>query len=109
ILPVRNPEPRYRLVNTEAAYENIMNKFRFRGLQDSAVYYSEDYRNFVMNHRGTINEIADALLVKGQKDKAREVLLYSLEKMPHSTIPYDVSNARNVEALFELGEKEKAI
>jgi hypothetical protein len=109
ILPVQNPDPRNRLVNTEVAYANIMKKFQFRGLQDSSVYYSEDYRNFVLNHRGTINEIADALLAKGQKDQAREVLLYSLEKMPNSTIPYDVSNARNVESLFEVGEKEKAI
>lgn len=109
ILPVRNPEPRNRLVNTEVAYTNIMKKFKFRGLQDSTVYYSEDYRNFVLNHRGTINEITDALLAKGDKEKGREVLLYSLEQMPHATIPYDVSNARNVESLFEVGEKEKAI
>ncbi len=109
ILPVRNPEPRNRLVNTEVAYNNIMKKFQFRGLQDPSVYYSEDYRNFVLNHRGTINEITDALLEKGEKDKARQVVLYSLEKMPNATIPYDVSNARNVEVLFEVGEKEKAI
>lgn len=109
ILPIRNPDPRDRLVNTEVAYTNIMKKFQFRGLQDSTIYYSEDYRNFVQNHRGTINEITDALMAKGDKEKAREVLLYSLEKMPNSTIPYDVSNARNVETLFEVGEKEKAI
>lgn len=109
ILPIRNPDPRNRLVNTEVAYTNIMKKFQFRGLQDSTIYYSEDYRNFVLNHRGTINEITDALMAKGDKEKAREVLLYSLEKMPNSTIPYDVSNARNVETLFEVGEKEKAI
>ena len=29
--------------------------------------------------------------------------------MPNSAIKYDVSNARNVEVLFEVGEKEKAI
>lgn len=109
ILPVRNPDPANRLVNTEVAYNNIMKKFRFRGLQDSTVYYSEDYRNFVLNHRGTVNEVTDALLVKGEKDKARELLLYSLTMMPNSSIPYDVSNARNVESLFEVGEKEKAI
>lgn len=109
ILPVRNPDPRNRLVNTEVAYNNVMKKFRFRGLQDSTVYYSEDYRNFVLNHRGTVNEIADALLVKGEKEKARELLLYSLNEMPNASIPFDVSNARNVESLFEVGEKEKAI
>lgn len=109
ILPIRNPEPRNRLVNTEVAYVNFMKKFRFRGLQDPNVYLSEDYRNFILNHRGTVNEITDALLAKGEKEKVREVLLYSLEKMPNATIPYDISNAPNVETLFELGEKEKAI
>lgn len=109
ILPIRNPDPGNRLVNTEVAYNNLMTKFRFRGLQDSTVYYSEDYRNFVLNHRGTFQEVADVLIEKGEKDKARELLLRNLTMMPNSTIPYDVSNARNVESLFEVGEKEKAI
>lgn len=109
VLPIRNPDPKSRLVNTQVAYENIMKKFQFRGLQDPTVYHSEDYRNFVQNHRNTINEISDALLAKGEKEKTREVLLYSLEKMPNSTIPYDVSNAQNVQTLFEIGEKERAI
>lgn len=109
ILPIRNPDPRNRLVNTEVAYRNFMKEFQFRGLQDPSVYLSEDYRNFILNHRGTVNEITDALLAKGEKEKAREVLLYSLEKMPNSTVPYDISNAQNVETLFEVGEKEKAI
>lgn len=109
ILPVFNKDVRNRLVNTEVAYTNIMKKFQFRSLQDPSVYLNEDYRNFVQNHRGTITEIVDALLAKGEKEKAREVLLYSLEQMPNATVPYDVSNARNVESLFEVGEKEKAI
>lgn len=109
ILPVFNSEPREKLVNTKVAYDNMMNKFQFRGLQDSTVYYSVDYRNFVMNHRGAFNELADALLKEGDKEKARNVVLASLSKMPNSSIRYDVSNARNVEVLFEVGEKEKAI
>ena len=109
ILPVFNADPREKLVNTKVAYDNMLKKFQFRGLQDSTVYYSVDYRNFVMNHRGAFNELADALLKEGNKEKAREVVLYNLAKMPNAAIPYDVSNARNVEVLFEVGEKEKAI
>ena len=109
ILPVFNPNPRTRLIDTKIAYENMMKKFQFRGLTDSTAYYSEDYRNFVLNHRGSFNELADALIEKGDKEKAREVVLASLEKMPNSSIRYDFTNARNVEMLFEVGEKEKAI
>jgi hypothetical protein len=69
----------------------------------------EDYRNFVLNHRGAFNEVAEALLAQGEKEKARDIVLYGLEKMPDKGVPYDVSNARNVEVLFEVGEKEKAI
>jgi hypothetical protein len=109
ILPVYNKDRRSRLVNTKVAYENMMKKFQFRGLDDPGAYFTQDYRNFVMNHRGAFNELAEALINKGDKAKAREVILYSLEKMPNKSIQYDVSNARNVEMLFEVGEKEKAI
>jgi hypothetical protein len=109
ILPIRNPNPRIKLVNTKVAYDNMKNKFQFRGLDDPNVYYSVDYRNFVLNHRGTINDITDALLLEGKKEQAREIVLLGLEKMPDAAIPFDVSNARNIETLFEVGEKEKAI
>jgi hypothetical protein len=109
ILPILNKNPRERLVNTKVSYNNMMKKFDFRGLDDPAAYFSVDYRNFVLNHRGAYNELADALLAEGDKEKAREVVLFSLEKMPNKAIPFDVSNARNVEMLFEVGEKEKAL
>ncbi len=109
ILPVFNSNPRTKLVNTKVSYDNMLKKFQFRGLDDSTAYFTQDYRNFVLNHRGAFNELADALLEEGNKAKAREVVLHSLTKMPHKSIPYDVSNARNVEMLFEVGEKEKAI
>jgi hypothetical protein len=109
ILPVRNPNPRVKLVNTKVAYDNMMNKFRFRGLDNPKVYFSVDHRNFVLNHRGAINEVVDALLAEGEKEKAREILLMSLERMPDKGVPFDVGNARNIQSLFEVGEKEKAI
>jgi hypothetical protein len=109
ILPIQNPEPRTRLVNTDVAYNNIMNKFRFRGLDDPKVFYSVDYRNFVQNHRSTFNDVAEALLNEKDTVRAREVLLRSLEVMPDKGVPYDFTNALMLEMLFEVGEKEKAI
>ncbi|MFZ2905937.1 MAG: DUF2723 domain-containing protein [Cyclobacteriaceae bacterium] len=109
ILPVFNANPRTRLVNTKVAYENMLKKFQFRGLEDSTAYYSVDHRSFILNHRSSFNDLADALIEKGDKEKAREVVLYSLAKMPNSSVPYDVTNARNIEMLFEVGEKEKAV
>ncbi len=109
ILPVRNPDASKDLVNTDVASENIMSKFSFRGLNDPRVYNSVDYRNFVLNHRSTVNSLAEALIAEGKPEKAREALLFSLEKMPDKTVPYDYTSVKAVELLLEVGEKEKAV
>jgi hypothetical protein len=111
ILPVYNPRrfDQSELVNTEVSYENMMKKFQFRNLDRSDVYYSQDYRNFVLNHRSSFNSLAEAFLEKGDVAKAKEVLLANLSKMPDQGIPFDYSNAQTVALLFEAGEKQKAI
>jgi hypothetical protein len=109
ILPIQNPSPQNRLVNTEVAYNNLKNKFQFRGLDNPNVFFSLDYRSFVQNHRSTFNEVAGALIAEGSTEKAREILLISLEKMPDKGVRYDFTNALMVELLLEVGEKEKAI
>ncbi|MFZ6009269.1 MAG: protein O-mannosyl-transferase family, partial [Bacteroidota bacterium] len=109
ILPVFNPNTQSELVNTQVCYENIMNKFQFRGLDDPSIYYTQDYRNFVQNHRSSLNALAEALIQSGDNEKARAVLLHSLKKMPDEVIRYDFTNASMVELLLEVGEKEKAL
>jgi hypothetical protein len=111
ILPVYNANrfEQQELVNTETSYKNMMEKFQFRNLDRSDVYYSPDYRNFVLNHRSSFNSLAEALIAKGDMAKAKEVLLACLNKMPDAGIPYDYSNAQTVSLLFEAGEKAKAL
>jgi len=60
----------------------MMNKFSYRGLDDSTVYYSNDYAIQVLNHRSNLNSLAEALIDKGETEKASKVLLFSLHKMP---------------------------
>jgi hypothetical protein len=109
ILPVYNPDAQTDLVNTRVAYENMLKKFQFRGLNDPSIYYTQDYRNFVQNHRSSFNSLGQAFIDQGDNAKAREVLLFSLEKMPDQGVPYDFTNAQMIEMLFEVGEKEKAV
>jgi hypothetical protein len=109
VLPIYNPDAQVDLVNTEVSYENMLKKFQYRGLDDSTIYYTQDYRSFVQNHRSSFNSLAQALIAKGDTAKAREVLLFSLEKMPDVGVRYDFTNAQMIELLLEVGEKEKAI
>jgi hypothetical protein len=111
ILPVLNPKTfnQRELVNTKVSYENMMKKFQFRNTDDPKVYYNQDYRNMILNHRSSFNSLAEFLISEGDSAKAREVLMHSLTKMPDAAIPYDYTTAQTVELLFEVGEKEKAM
>ncbi len=111
ILPVFNPRPfsQLELVNTKVSYENMLTKFKFRNVDNPKVYYNQDYRNFILNHRSSFNSLAQFLILQGDSAKAREVLLFALAKMPDASIPYDYTNAQTVDMLFEVGEKEKAM
>lgn len=109
ILPILNPDPKKDFVNTEVMYNNLMNNFHYRELDNPNVYYNQDYRNFVLNHRTSFNTLATALIDKGDKERARKALMFSLEKMPDEAVPYDYTAARTIALLFALSEDEKAI
>jgi hypothetical protein len=110
ILPIRNPrKDREYLVDTEKSFDIMTKKFRYRGLDNPKVYYNEDYKGFVLNHRSSINAVAQALIDKGENEKAKELLLFSLAKMPDVAVPYDYTTTETVNLLFKVGEKAKAI
>jgi MFS family permease len=109
LLPIENPNPGADFVNTEIMYDNLMNKFFYRELDNPNTYYNEDYRSFVLNHRSSFNTLAEALVNEGNEQRAREVIFKSLELMPDAAIPYDFSFATTVDLLFQIGEEEKAL
>lgn len=108
LLPVKNPTPRSEFVNTEIMFDNVMNEFQYRGLDDPKVYNSIDHRNFALNHRSTFNSLANALIREGKIEKAKEVIYKSLEVIPDISIAYDYTSSQTVKLLYSIGEKEKA-
>jgi tetratricopeptide (TPR) repeat protein len=115
ILPIRNPKPSKELVSTEVAFENVTKKFKFREMNNPKVYYTNDYRGFVLNHRSTLNAIAEALINEGKMEKAREAIMLSVNSMPDTAVRMDPSyvgigqDQGVIELLFRVGEKERAI
>jgi hypothetical protein len=109
LLPIDRGNLQEELVNTDAMYDNMMNKFAFRELNNPKVYYSEDYRNFALNHRSSFNTLAGALITKNERVKAKEVLNRSLDAIPNKSIKYDYSNVQTASLLFEVGETDKAV
>ena len=110
VLPIKNNRrDRENLVNTASSYEKMINQFGYRGLDNSNLYYTEDYKGFVQNHRSSLNSLAEALLDEGDTARAKKVLLFSLERIPDKALRYDLTAVTLVELLFKAGEKQKAL
>jgi hypothetical protein len=103
--------PRREQVNSEVMYDNMMNKFRWRELDNPTTYYnSEDYKDKAVSvHRSYLNNLAKSLIAENKTDKARDVLLKGLEIMPDKAVPFGIYNAESVSLLFQVGEAEKAL
>ncbi|WP_114749078.1 glycosyltransferase family 117 protein [Pleomorphovibrio marinus] len=109
LLPIQKPENQEELVNTDLAYHNVMEEFAYRGMDNPNNYFDDEYRRFTSNHRSVLNSIAIALLDEEDEERARNVLLLSLEKFPHKAIPYDLASGQSVPLYFELGMEEEAL
>jgi hypothetical protein len=110
VLPVKNNrKDRDNLVNTESSYDKMINKFGYRGLDNPKLYYNDDYKGFVQNHRSSLNSLAEALIDQGDIEKAKTVLFFSIEKIADKAVPYDITAPAVVEMLFKVDEKGKAL
>jgi hypothetical protein len=86
-----------------------MEKFAFRGMDNPDNYFDDEFRRFTSNHRSVLNSIAIALIEEDDKERAKDVMRLSLERLPGEAIPYDLASGQAVPVLFELEMKEEAL
>jgi hypothetical protein len=86
----------------------MIRQFQYRGLDDPNVYYTDDYKMQVMNHRMNLNALAEALIDQGENQRANEVIDFSLAKIPTSVISYDPSFPDTVNLLYRLDRNKLA-
>lgn len=110
LMPFKIPGARDGVVNTEKMYENVMNKFSWRNLDNPEVYYdSETYLKVpIITARYAFLRLADQYVRQGDNDKAREVLDKALAVMPNESIPYDQLSANFTVFYYAIGDKDKA-
>jgi hypothetical protein len=109
LLPVMKPSNLRELVNVDLMYDNVMNKFQFRGLDDPKANLNGDYRGFAQNHRSTFTTLAEALIIQGDSIRAKEVLDYGIAVMPKEALPYDIASISFIQSYLNIGEEEKAL
>lgn len=109
LLPIKHGQSQ-GIVNSDVMFDNMMNNFYWRGMNDPNIFYDENYKRFVFNARMQYMQLAyDLLSNKRDKEKAKQAILKSMEVMPDNAFPHDYIGSQFVSILFEVGEKEKAI
>jgi len=104
----RNPNL-YGTVNTEAMYENVMNKFKWGGMdEETQIYMDENNLRMTNNLRLQFANLAEKLIEEQKEDKALNVLDKCVEVMPHHNVPFDKLMVPIVEGYYEIGENDKA-
>ncbi len=96
-------------IDTEIMYDNMMNKFKWGGVENPDVYLDENNRRMLSNFRNNFAQLAEALYEEGKRDSALLVLDRSVELMPHSRVPYNFFSMPVAETYFRLNETEKAL
>ena len=97
-------------IDSERMYDNLMNKFRYGGLDNPDFYVDETIMRMCNTHRRLFGQLVKQLLAEGKKDKARKLLEKAETAIPAYTVPHTyVSGSVDLaEAWTSLGEKKKA-
>ena len=91
-------------------YDNLMNKFRFGGIDKPGIYIDENSMRMCHSHRRIFSQLIQQLMREGQKEKAKAALDYAEKMIPAYNVPYDWQNGavQMAEAYYQLGEMQKA-
>jgi len=105
VVPIRGGTNR---VNTEAMYDNMMNKFKWGGIDNPKVYLDENNLRMTATLRHMFSRLVNGLIAEGKKEKALAALDYCMEVIPSKTVPYTYVCVVLANQYYQLGEREKA-
>jgi hypothetical protein len=95
-------------INTEAMFDNMVNKFRWGGVENPDLYLDENVLRMLGNFRSSFARLALQLIKENKPDSARQALDKCLEVIPDKVVPFNVYNVLLVEAYYQLGDMDKA-
>ena len=97
-------------MDSEKMYNNIMNKFKWGGMDNPKVYLDENVLRMCYSHRRLFSQLALQLVNQGKKDKALKLLDYGSKVIPTASVPHDFQSGsmEMAKAYFALGQKQKA-
>ena len=87
ITPFTTNKPGAKNFATEKTYNNVMNRFKFGGLDKKGLYIDETIMRMCYTHRNLFAQLALALIREGKNDKALKVLRKAEKSIPEYNVP----------------------
>ena len=104
VVPVRGANK----VNTEAMYDNMMNKFKWGGIENPKVYLEETNLRMTATLRHMFSQLVRGLIAEGKKDSALAALDYCMKVIPSETVPHTYVSVTLASQYYQLDQNEKA-
>ncbi len=95
-------------VDTETAYKNIMEKWRWGNFDQKRLFVDRSYMPSLQTMRVVFIRVARQLVVEGKKDKAIALTDRYFEVFPEYNFPYDQFSAFLADVYFRAGANDKA-
>lgn len=106
LVPIKSnleQQPQGMRVETSIMYDNIMNKFKWGGMDKPGNYFDENIQRMATNMRIQMGTLAASLIEEGKKDSAIKVLDKCIEVMPDENVPYDATLFSVAVAYYQAG------
>ena len=110
ITPFTTNAPGAKNFDTEKTYNNVMNRYKWGGLEQKGLYIDETVMRMCYTHRHLMADLALQLIAEGKTDKALNVLRKSEKVLPSYNVPntYLSGAADLAKAYALLGKKNDA-
>ena len=110
ITPFNTKAPGAKNFDTEKTYNNVMNRFKWGGLDKPGLYIDETVMRMCYTHRHLFATLAMQLIAEGQNAKAEKVLRKSEKVLPEYNVPYTfMSGASDLARAYAIiGKKADA-
>ena len=97
-------------IDTERMYDNMMNRFKFGGIEKPGLYLDETVMRMCYTHRRLFSQLATQLVAEGKNDKAQKVLEKVEACIPETAVPhsYQSGSLELAQSWLSIGNKKKA-
>lgn len=88
-------------------YDNLMNKFKYGGIENPKVYLDENILRMCHTQRMMFAQLIGALVAKGDIARAKKALDYCNKVIPGTTVRHDYISTQLANFYYKVGEPAK--